>query len=202
MINKAIITSDEIMAIGGNGMIYQRENTPLAEEIIETENEIEILRDEALANDRDIIETERNKKSYWKTFLGIAGVYLGLFVVSFLGQNSELLGLDLFEAVKDYWMIYAGIDLLFGAGYLKKTYDIKVFNYKRDILDDKLSQKVAKLKSLHAEQNEKEFDKAKEKRIVDFEEQRKRYQKELNSELITKIADFEAINKPKIFVKK
>ena len=120
MINKAIITSDEIMAIGGNGMIYQRENTPLAEEIIETENEIEILRDEALANDRDIIETERNKKSYGKTFLGIAGVYLGLFVVSFLGQNSELLGLDLFEAVKGSWMIYAGIDLLFGAGYLKK----------------------------------------------------------------------------------
>ncbi len=207
MYKEALIYDNNVTYSNEQGNIKERENTAYIEEIMETENDIEIIKDKINDNKKDLHLLKMSKKDlllYWLilTFWSSSMILLELFLVvpfskttGFLLQTSDIY---YYLGWLDVELIGSSIILGKNIKYYKKIKNSYTLNR---LLNKKLGQKEKELIEYKAKQKTLEFEKNKEKRLIDFAIAKEKYQRTLNKELNIEMYPNRKNAKAKVYAK-
>ena len=203
MIKEALVYDDNVVTSNDEGNLSERENTPYIKEIIETENDIETINGKINRNKTDLCFYEEQilecKKAMKKSifFLGILATTF--FVTKKFNTNigfvTEYLSLGLLIPT-------AALNIISIVGQICSKRKVHWVNVELEILSKKLKEKELTLEDYKAKQNTLNFEKKKEKCLLDFTESKMRYQDELEKGLETEIKEYKQGKKPKVYIKR
>ena len=207
MIKDAFIEDNKVIYSNEDGDLKEDKNLPLVEETIKCQNEIDTIKDAIELNSKNIkYYKSANKDLFLYWLLLTFGVSIMIFLELLLWVPfSNTYGLLLTASDIYYALFFLGVEIVGGGVLIGKHFmynkKIKGLKHLQKILNKKLNKKKNELEEYKVKQITYEFEKNKEKRIIDFEKAKREYQELLFDELNTEMKSYKFI-KPKTYTKK
>lgn len=202
MIKEALVYDDNVVTSNDEGNLSERENTPYIKEIIETENDIETINEEITLSENNLSFSDKQVNKLRKVLKRRIPL-LGVISITALITAFNTNGGPLIQCLIGSGFILTVPQILVSFRYLlfcKRK--VREFSTELNILNKKLKEKELALEDYKSKKNIYNFEKKKEKHLLEFTEAKIKYKDELEEELEKEVKAYKQDKKPKVFVKR